>query len=59
MRRVRLWMKLGGFLIVGIVAAGVLAPRLALADRGPDPSGASTGAAIDVPAATAGAPNLL
>ena len=53
------WQRVGRLLMLGMFVAGVVLPALAWADRGPDPSGANTGAAIDVPAATAGAPNMI
>ncbi|MBI3615626.1 MAG: ammonium transporter [Candidatus Omnitrophica bacterium] len=49
--------KMGSLLFLGLLAAGVILPTLALA-AGPDPGGTSTGAAIDVPAAKAGEPTM-
>ena len=52
------WRNVGSLLVLGAVALGVVLPVVAWADRGPDPSGANTGSAIDVPSATAGQPNI-
>ncbi|MBI3321669.1 MAG: ammonium transporter [Candidatus Omnitrophica bacterium] len=41
-----------------MVGASVILPALAWAERAPDPGGANTGMAIDVPAATAGQPTM-
>ena len=44
-------------ILLGLLVTGFVLPALALA-AGPDPSGANTGAAIDVPAAKPGEPTL-
>ena len=59
MKRVRLWRNVSRWVLLGTLAAGFIVPAMVWADRGPDPSGANTGTAIDVPAATAGAPNIV
>jgi Amt family ammonium transporter len=46
------------YLLLAFVAASLTLPVVWAQDRGPDPSGAATGNAADVPAATAGAPNM-
>ena len=51
----RVWSSL---LILGSLMAGLFLPAMALAGE-PDPSGANTGTAADVAAATAGSPTLL
>ena len=49
---------LGTWVLLSAVAGSVVLPAAAWADRGPDPTGANTGAALDVPAANTGAPSL-
>ena len=50
--------RLLGWLIVGMAVCGPLVSAVWAEDRAPDPSGASTGTAMDVPAAQTGAPTL-
>ena len=51
--------KWTSWLVLGVLAAGLVLPVAAGAeDRAPDPSGATTGTAIDIPATQAGAPSL-
>jgi len=49
--------KIFSSLLLGYFAIGIVLPTIAFAE-GPDPSGANTGSAIDVPAAKAGSPTL-
>lgn len=49
--------KVWSFVLLGFLVIGFALPGLALA-AGPDPSGANTGTAMDVPAAKPGAPTL-
>lgn len=49
--------KLGCLLLLGYFVVGMALPAIALAG-GPDPNGANTGSAIDVPAAKAGSPTM-
>ncbi len=59
MHRWKRWNDWGRAIILGVFAASLVLPLAAQAeDRAPDPSGANTGTAIDVPAATGGAPTL-
>ncbi len=50
-------LKIGSWLFLGFLGMSLVLPALTLA-AGPDPSGANTGSAIDVPAAKAGEPTL-
>ena len=59
MLRKQWWSAIGRIVVLGLMAGSVILPVAAWAeDRAPDPSGANTGTAIDVPAATGGAPTL-
>ena len=58
MKHVKWWRAVGALAMLGALVAGLVLPAVAWAEREPDPSGANTGTAIDVPAATAGSPNL-
>ena len=59
MKHVRRRGQLYSWLILSLMAVGLAAPAASwAADPVPDPSGANTGSAVDVPAAQAGAPSL-
>ncbi len=57
MKRFLFWHRLCNKLLLGALLGGLLVPAIASA-REPDPTGAVTGTAVDVPAATAGSPTL-
>ena len=59
MKQMWRWKRWSSGVLLGALALGLILPAMAWAERAVDPSGANTGAAIDVPAATAGSPNMI